>query len=237
MKAPRYLMGVVAAAAFGALAVPSSATLIYDAGHGDLEFNLVDEGAGLEWEGKIHTDQHGHTNSDAQVIRLDFADHFTTDGVANAFFGTPSGAGYFRIWQDVGDAPTFFGVDLGWSAEETALNLVDNNQIFVQLTGEVGPGDFVLWREGFTTPIMSTVDGISAADTISLRAGSHLHRNFGFSRAGTYELTFKPYALIGGVLSEGEEFTYTVEAVPEPGTLAALAAGTALLLRHRRNRA
>lgn len=230
-------LGAAAIAAIGTLGATASANLIYDQGHGDLEFNFVDEGAGLEWEGKIHTDQHGHTNSDAQIIRLDLADHWTTDGVANSFFGTAAGTGYFRIWQDVGDAPTFFGVDLGWSAEETALNLLDNNQVFVQLTGNSGPGDFVLWREGFTTPTMSTVDGITSSDTLTLRAGSHLHRNFGFSKAGTYHLTFKPYGFINGQLSEGEEFTYTVEAVPEPGTLAALAAGTALLLRRRRNRA
>lgn len=227
-------MNLTRALLLATAAIPAfaSAALVYDAGHGDIEFNYVDEGAGLEFEGAIHSDQHGHTDSDGQLIRMD-TEHITLGGTGGTLLGTTSS--YWRIWQDSSEAPPG-AVDLGWSAEETLVGTVDNNWIFATLTGFSGPGNVVVWRDGFTTPVVSTVDGVSSADVIRLTAGAHFHRNFAFSNEGTYELTFKPHAFIGGNRIDGDEFTYSFQAVPEPGTMAALGLGALSLLRRRKAR-
>ena len=102
---------------------------------------------------------------------------------------------------------------------------------------------FSFWQTdvfGDPTFFVSTADGISASDTMSLTAGSHNHVGWGFTKPGTYELTFE----IGGVyqpegqpegLSKTATATYSFLVVPEPTTpMLALLGVCPVLVRRRR---
>jgi surface-anchored protein len=102
---------------------------------------------------------------------------------------------------------------------------------------------FSFWQTdpfGDPTFFVSTVDGISAADTISLAAGSHNHLGWGFTKPGTYELTFEieglhqPDLLLPGI-SKTATATYSFLVVPEPTVpLLAVLGVCPLLMRRRR---
>ncbi|MFN3190267.1 MAG: choice-of-anchor M domain-containing protein [Aureliella sp.] len=89
----------------------------------------------------------------------------------------------------------------------------------IALTDFDGPGEFALWQDGLSpTVFMQTNNGLDATDNLPLGVGLHDHFNYGFSTAGTYQLTF------------------TATAVPEPGSLAALSLGVVGLFTRRRRR-
>lgn len=74
---------------------------------------------------------------------------------------------------------------------------VDAKWIRIELVGMRAPdgGHFSLWQTagaGVATQYMSTLEGgITDADAIHVVAGSHSHANWGFTKAGLYELDFR----------------------------------------------
>ncbi len=129
---------------------------------------------------------------------------------------------------------------LGVGGEEITLGTFDDNTLTLTLVGANMPasGEFSVWVGGFTpTFFMSTADGISAADAITLDLGisGHQHVNWGFTEAGVYELEFTVTGTIEGIL-QSDTATYTFNVVPEPSTYAAMAGAACLgvvLLRRR----
>jgi surface-anchored protein len=116
------------------------------------------------------------------------------------------------------------------------------------LKGVTGPGSFYLWDEdAFGTPSflmnsdVTLGGGVTSADAASLIAGSHNHFSFGFSQPGDYQVVFEAtgtHAVDGFVTSGDVVYHFTVQAVPEPATLAlALAGGAGLLLARQRKKA
>jgi surface-anchored protein len=95
--------------------------------------------------------------------------------------------------------------------------------------------------DSFGTPelLMSSLDGVGPEDSVLVPAGEHRHVNWAFSAPGDYTVTFEA----SGILQAGSQFTdsgpvdyfFHVEAVPEPGTLALLGLGGAMLLLRRRS--
>lgn len=102
---------------------------------------------------------------------------------------------------------------------------------------------FSFWQTdpfGDPTFFVSTADGISTADTMSLTAGTHNHVGWGFTKTGTYELTFEigglyqPDTLVPGVAKTATA-TYSFHVVPEPTAALLAALGVCpLLIRRRR---
>lgn len=90
---------------------------------------------------------------------------------------------------------------------------------------------------GVPTFFMSTLGGISAADTFSmdLDVDDHAHFLWGFTEEGTYNLTFE---IAGTHLTDGAKSasaTYSFSVIPEPSSALLGAIGALALLRRRRN--
>lgn len=102
-----------------------------------------------------------------------------------------------------------------------------------------GPGHFSVWQSnafGQIVPWVSTADGLTDADRLFMREGGHVHFNWAFTEIGLYQVDVVASARLNGnvVTSDVTTYHFGVEAVPEPATLAALALGSAVLLRRRR---
>jgi hypothetical protein len=116
---------------------------------------------------------------------------------------------------------------LGWGLEE--LDSADwNGPLTWSLTSVVSApsgGNFSLWKEelGSPTSFMSTVNGITSADSFQQAAGTHEHFFLGFTQEGIYQLEL---SILGnhkslGSLSNSGVFTFAV-GVPEPSSMALL---------------
>lgn len=129
---------------------------------------------------------------------------------------------------------------LGLAAEEVGTGLFQGNVLTLTLAGAVGPGEFALFTvDAFGSPSvrMNTRDGVTAADHITLLAGSHSHANWAFSAPGDYDLTFVASGTLEGgtsVSSEPATFRFTVVPEPSPAALAALGGLSWWLGRRRR---
>lgn len=133
---------------------------------------------------------------------------------------------------------------LGFGTEELPSGLFTSDEVTLSLTAVRAPGQFSVYTVdafGSPTVLLNSGDGITAADSIVLAAGGHEHVNWAFSTPGTYEVDFEA----SGTLADGSVFTssgpitytFTVSAVPEPGSFALMAmGGLGLLWRCRGNR-
>lgn len=119
---------------------------------------------------------------------------------------------------------------LGIGAEEVNPGVFQNDMITMTLTAFVQRplgGEFVLWQAGQEgSPLMNSANGISAADSVQVGAGGHDHFNYGFSRAGVYDISFAVRAVLA---SNGQTVngagTYRFNVVPEPGTITLMGLG------------
>ena len=174
----------------------------------------------------------------------------------------PSGKGAARA---AGSAWDFIGVSAGqtvWTFPETedptlpfigfgAEELVPadwTTSFTITLTGLSGSGvlaggSFSAYTiDSFDNPdliAISSSDGISGADFITLAAGGHAHYNLSFTKEGIYEATFliEGVHAVDGAKSASATYTFGVAAIPEPSSAAALAGIGALglvALRRRR---
>jgi surface-anchored protein len=117
---------------------------------------------------------------------------------------------------------------LGIATEDLPLNFGSTQ---FSLVGMSGPGEFALWaNSGFgLTTYMSTYDGLSSSDQVTLPAATHAHFSYGFTAPGVYELSLQAKSLSNPSLSDLNVFTFVVgdatappvgpTAVPEPTSL------------------
>lgn len=117
----------------------------------------------------------------------------------------------------------------------------------VNLKGVSGPGQFSAWQDSDDGPVvwMASSDGIDASDKFLSPFGGHSHLNLAFTAVGLYGIDLQASSWLdsntNGVLDDGDTqifseittYNFSVEAVPEPSTLTAAAAGLALLIRRR----
>lgn len=172
----------------------------YDVGAGELEVFLEVEGATI---GGAVVEEGEFDLADIRVI-TDAQFQRPVDGGAFSDLGVAVGDAVFWLPQTNGDASNldvpFMGI-----ANEVPSGVFVGDSIdlrLVAVSAPVGSGDFSLWRDGFPPAFsMTTEDGISAADVLSLPPG-HDHYNLGFAPAtspGTWALTFEASGqLVGG---------------------------------------
>lgn len=132
---------------------------------------------------------------------------------------------------------------LGFGTEELASGLFLNDEVTLSLKAVRSPGQFAVYDVGmFGNPniYMNSGDGITAGDSILLTASGHQHVNWAFSGPGTYEVDFEAVGMLvdGGDFSSSGPITYTfsVQAVPEPGTVSLVILGGAGMLAFMRRR-
>jgi surface-anchored protein len=91
--------------------------------------------------------------------------------------------------------------------------------------GASNPGNFVLFNASNVIRLSAT-GGTVGTNSFTL-SQSHLHWNWGFSAAGTYEFTMQASYQDGAELLQSPSEVYTFQVVPEPSTW--VLAGTAAL--------
>jgi surface-anchored protein len=97
---------------------------------------------------------------------------------------------------------------LGLGTEEIEPGTFEGDTISLSLKAVRGPGQFSLYStDAFGVPAvaMASSDGITAGDSITLMAASHVHQNFGFTAIGGYGIDFEATATLPGgeVVSSG----------------------------------
>ena len=112
-------------------------------------------------------------------------------------------------------------------------------------TGVTAGGFFSLWETagfGDQTFHWASADGLSGSDILAVIPGSHAHYNWGFTKAGTYDITVEARAthvldgVIDGEIVGSATYSFEVVPVPEPATtfIGMACIGIATLRRSRR---
>ena len=131
---------------------------------------------------------------------------------------------------------------LGFGAEGISSGTFLNDQLTLTLEGVTGPGSFnVYLTDGFGTPNrwFSSADA-PGTDVETIATGQHTHVNWAFSEPGDYSVTFQADAVLPDGLTHVSSgpvtYTFQVDPVPEPTTLALCGLGGVALLAFRRRK-
>lgn len=130
---------------------------------------------------------------------------------------------------------------LGFGAEGISSGTFLNDQLTLTLEGVTGPGSFNVYLTGVGAPDLwfSSADA-PGTDVQTIATGDHTHVNWAFSEPGDYEVTFQADAVlpdgITQVSSGPVTYTFQVNPVPEPTTLALCGLGGVALLVFRRRK-
>lgn len=169
------------------------------------------------------------------------------------FIGVSAGQQYWRLPQSQAPGVIFLGVGAedivdgtfaAWTPSDPRVGGETGPYIELDLVAVRGPGDFSVWSSTDDGPLvwMSTHNGgITAADSLFALSGSHSHFNYGFTKAGLYEVDLRATAYLGPgqtnpVTSDVATYHFGIEAVPEPSTWLLFALGGLTLLAIPRRR-
>lgn len=228
---------LISLGAFALLATVANAqwTDILTSGHADVGVGYSNAG---DWDLHIHNILGELDPAETLLYAGDLARQTVGAGSQWDFLGSSAGSTFWVLPQTQMANVLY----LGLAAEEINSGIFQNESIVFELVDVRGPGHFSLYRDG-ASPIvyMASSDGIdSGLDRTSVFVGGHAHYNWAFSSAGMYEIDFRARgSLLNGneVVSDITTYNFGVEAVPEPATMAVLAAGAALVAARRRRKA
>ncbi len=202
--------------------------------HADVGVNYE----GGAWDLHVHHHDLGEFEPGEAVLGVDIvaASNSVPSGSQWSFLGTAGSSVW--ILPQTHDHDLLF---LGLGTEELADGIFIGDQVTLWLKGVRGPGNFAVYlTDMFGNPnvLMNSGDGITAGDAVAVGAGAHMHVNWAFSAPGVYQIDFEGSGTLvnGNVFTSSGDVTYTfdVAAVPEPGTLALLAAGGLGMIWRRR---
>lgn len=151
---------------------------------------------------------------------------------ATAFFG-PAGSPLWVLPKSQDPELPFLGI----GTEEMSGDDW-NGTLTLTMTEVRGPGDVFVWDVGAfgdLQPKMSSRDGFSAGDALTVEAGGHAHYFWAFSAPGDYEVFLSAqgdHKMDGPVQSEPAGYRFQV--VPEPGVGTLVLAGLVCLGGFRR---
>ena len=225
------------------LALPASAASYLTSGHIDAPaFGYVsnaDFAADNTLTQGFEPHMHNHGDPDGAVIdgftvamESEYEPGEVTLVVPESSTTTLNSLSYYWLPQDETDAANNGTPYAGIGIEELSAADWTSGTVTISLVGFTGPGDIVLWQDGFPNP---DIFFDSPGDSRSFAAGSHTHFNWGFTAPGDYELEF---AISGTHVDDGFQTAsgnYTFNVVPEPSSTAVLGLfGVLGVLRRRR---
>jgi surface-anchored protein len=135
------------------------------------------------------------------------------ESAAFAFLGQP-GASLYVLPQKEQEGVLF----LGLAAAEVEQGIFANNRIAINLASVSGPGHVFYYEvDGFGAPAVffNSANGVDAADAVTVNAGAHAHRNWGFTAPGVYRVTLQAKgALAAGGEVKSDPATFLFEVLP-----------------------
>lgn len=191
------------------LAFVSQGKELWTEGHGDIGAHYVSG----NWNWTI---LHGGSPDD-YIIALDNDGKLQVPDLPSfEFLGAP-GDNIWIISQSEAIGVPFVGM-----SSDTPGGVFENNRFAVALAEFQGPGEFSMWTtsgSGQVNILMTTANGLSEEDFISMPAPGHIHQNWGFSSPGTYHLGFQASGTLQSnsetITSEVQEFEFAVNVLRE----------------------
>ena len=130
-------------------------------------------------------------------------------GTAWSFLGTPGSTAWVLPQNNTAGL-----LWAGWNTAEVPSGVLQGNSLTFRLTGVAGPGNVSVYTVSAGTPtkLYDSSDGLP--DTRTVARNVHAHANWGFTKAGTYTVTFEVtgrLASTGATITTGAKaFTFTV---------------------------
>lgn len=217
----------------------AGAATVLDVGHTDV--GIAYDAMSNTWDLHVHDEENDveYAPEDAILTLKPAAFGTVPAGSQWSFLGT-AGSDLYTLPQTENPGLLFLGI----GSEEILNGTFTGDQYRLSLKAVSGPGAFIAYDvDGFGEPqtvFFNSRDGISLADAPLLNSGGHQHLNWAFTAPGTYTVTFEASATRASdslATSSGNiPYTFEVQPVPEPGTIALFAVGAAgaSMLRRRR---
>ena len=178
-----------------------------------IDYRLVEGNPDLGWTSSISYDLDGSFADDEGIVRLDQAGVRLLAAPSTKLMtrNPPTGFGeadkpfwilsqnnvpgeLFLGWRAV-YSQGIFQANIGGNYTPSPLGSISSRLIKVTGTGRQRSGDFAMWTSSGFSPLefhFNTTDGIDSGDLLdTIPSGSHSHYNWGFTRPGTYAVTFR----------------------------------------------
>lgn len=106
----------------------------------------------------------------------------------------------------------------GFSLESVPAGTLDNDNTKLTLVGVAGPGDLELWQTGPVGDVNRLWSSDEAGFKSFTRKNVHMHANWAFTAAGTYHVTVRADATVGGApVTDTAVYTFVVGDLPTTG--------------------
>ncbi|MCD0461024.1 choice-of-anchor M domain-containing protein [Roseiconus lacunae] len=165
-----------------------------------------------EWNLHVHDEENDvEYHADEALLYVGMAGYTQRTGAIESseydFLGAAPGSSFYVL--PAIESPGLLYLGLG--TEEISVGTLLDGTATLQLKSVNGPGDFSIWESGIegVEVRMATADGVDGSDHVIVQESVHRHVNFGFSKAGFYEITVQATGtLADGDVVVSEDVTY-----------------------------